>query len=103
MSAGVVDGVEMLPMPKAAGLARKRINGTVCVWCGSTPTMPLGPRLSVIRGKLLRWHPQACQPCVSKEAARVYRLHGDTCARCSHHDYCQDLSLLHALALGVHA
>ena len=93
---------EMLPMPKAAGLTAAKMDGTVCVWCGRTPDgggVKLGPRISVIAGALKRWFPRACRACAGKKAASVYQLHIQTCARCSHQDYCPDSRALHALAL----
>jgi len=96
---GFVCAVEMLPVPKAAGLARKRIAGTCCVWCGQTAALALGTRLSVIDGTLKRWEPRACQSCARREAGRVYDIHITRCARCSHRDYCPDSHALHELAL----
>ncbi|GKQ36907.1 hypothetical protein [Streptomyces sp. A012304] len=98
MNAGFVNAAEMLAVPKAARLARARVTGQLCVWCGKTPEMGIGPRLSVIDGVLQRWLPRACQSCASREAARVYGIHIRTCPRCSHRDYCPDSRALHALA-----
>lgn len=98
MNAGFVDAVGMLPMPNARSLARKRIDGACCVWCGGTAVMDLGPRLSVVDGALKRWEPRACRPCAAREAARVYGIHIQSCARCTHHDYCPDARALHALS-----
>ena len=101
MNAGFVNAVEMLPMPKLPGLAATQVDGTVCVWCGNHPDgggIRLGPRISVIGGALQRWEPRACRRCTGLEAARVYRLHLTTCARCMHRDHCPDSHALHALA-----
>jgi hypothetical protein len=101
MHPGFVNATEMLPVPRAAGLTRDQVEGKVCVWCGGSPDdhIDLGPRISVVRGKLQRWFPRACQACTGRNAIRVYRLHIGTCARCSHRDYCPDSAALHALAL----
>lgn len=89
----------MLPVPKAVGLVTDQISGTVCVWCGHTPQVALGPRLSVIGDALCRWWPRACRRCTGREAARVHDIHTTTCARCVHRDYCPDAHALHGLAL----
>ncbi|MCT9084113.1 hypothetical protein [Streptomyces fulvoviolaceus] len=93
-----MNAAEMLPAPKTADLTPKRISGTVCVWCGKTPQVALGIRLSVIGDALSRWWPRACQPCAAREAARVHAIHLTTCARCTHRDYCPDAHALHSLA-----
>lgn len=99
MNTGFVNAVEMLPMPRAAGLDAAQLDGTRCVWCSRNPELGLGPRISVIAGALKRWEPRACRPCTSREAERVYGIHVRTCPRCSHRDPCPDSQALHALAL----
>ncbi|MFI5800227.1 hypothetical protein [Streptomyces sp. NPDC051677] len=91
--------LEMLPVPKAAGLPVERVEGKRCVWCGGPTSVELGPRLSVIGGTLKRWEPSACRPCARREAGRVYDIHIRACARCSHYDYCPDARALYTLAL----
>lgn len=98
MNTGYVSAVEMLAMPRAASLPTDRIEGTSCVWCGRAPTLPLGPRISVIDGELHRWHPRSCQSCASQESARVYDIHIGSCARCRERDYCPDSRALLELA-----
>jgi hypothetical protein len=95
------DATQMLPVPNAGVLSRKRVEGKVCVWCRETldDHVDLGPRLSVVAGQLERWWPRACQPCTGRTAVRVYRLHLGTCASCSHREYCLDSRALHALAV----
>ncbi|MEU5281134.1 hypothetical protein AB0G87_32540 [Streptomyces asoensis] len=94
-----MNAVEMLRVPKAADLAPERVEGKRCVWCGGAVSVDLGPRLSVIGGKLTRWEPRGCRSCVRREAGRVYDIHVTTCARCTHRDYCPDSKALYALAL----
>ncbi|QJT04334.1 hypothetical protein G9272_31955 [Streptomyces asoensis] len=93
---------EMLPMPKVHTLTPEQIDGTACPWCskplGDTG-MKLGPRIRVADGAVRRWLPRACRKCVGVQAARVYRIHIGSCARCSHRDYCPDSRALRALAL----
>jgi hypothetical protein len=96
---GFVNAPEMLPVPKAAGLAPERVEGKRCVWCGSAASVELGPRLSVVDGALKRWEPRACRSCARREAGRVYDIHITTCARCTHRDYCPDSQGLYTLAL----
>lgn len=94
--------VELLAMPKTHTLTKKKLSGTVCVWCGKhldEDGLKLGPRLRVASGGVQRWLPRACRPCAGREAARVCAIHITTCARCSHHDYCPDSRALHRLAL----
>lgn len=92
---------EMLPMPTRARLAAAKVDGKVCVWCGTSPRFPvkLGPRLRVVDGLLARWLPIGCRPCAGAQATRVYRLHIRTCARCVHREYCPDAKALHDLAV----
>ncbi|MER6955016.1 hypothetical protein [Streptomyces sp. NPDC000618] len=99
MNPGYVRPAEMLPVPRAAGLASERIEGKRCVWCGGADTAEQGPRLSVIGGTLKRWEPRACRSCTGREAGRVYDVHITACARCIHRDYCPDSKALYALAL----
>ncbi|MET7651548.1 hypothetical protein [Streptomyces sp. NPDC005486] len=99
MHAGFVNAAEMLPVPKAAGLAPERVEGKRCAWCGGADTVALGPRLSVIGGTLTRWEPRGCRSCTRREAGRVHDLHITSCARCSHGEYCPDARALYALAL----
>jgi hypothetical protein len=96
---GFVDGIEMLPMPRAADLPYEQIEGDRCVWCGSRPETELGPRISVIDGALFRWHPRACRECVREQAAKVYDTHIRTCAYCTPTCYCIDARALYRLAL----
>lgn len=91
--------VEMLPMPKVAGLDLDRINGVCCVWCGGPTSVALGPRIRAAAGGVQRWFPRACRACAGLEAARVYQVHLTTCARCTHQDYCPDSHALNELAL----
>ena len=99
MNPGFVNAPEMLPVPKAAGLATERVEGKRCVWCGAAATVELGPRLSVVDAALQRWEPRACRSCARREASRVYDIHIRTCARCSHGEYCPDARALYTLAL----
>jgi hypothetical protein len=103
MNPGFVNAVEMLPTPKLRSLTPEQIEGGACPWCGfrlaADAGVRLGPRIGVAGGAIERWFPRACRPCVGKAAARVYRIHVRTCARCSHRDYCPDSRGLHALAL----
>jgi hypothetical protein len=91
---GFVCAVEMLPVPKAAGLAPARVEGKRCVWCGGPASIELGTRLSVIDGAVKRWEPRSCRSCAKREAGRVYDVHITRCGRCSHHDYCPDSTAL---------
>ncbi|MGW1532350.1 hypothetical protein [Streptomyces aureus] len=97
-----VNAVEMLPMPRVRSLTPEQIEGAACPWCAihvdGDAGLRLGPRIGVTGSGIARWFPRACRPCVGKAAARVYRLHVRTCARCSHRDYCPDSKALHALA-----
>lgn len=95
---GYVIATEMLPMPKATTLSEAQLGGRHCPWCGGRPAMALGVRLSVANGALLRWKPRACRACTQEEAARVHRLHVQTCARCTPMVQCQDARALHALS-----
>lgn len=99
MNPAFVSAAEMLRAPTAAGLPPQRIKGTLCVWCGQEPSMDLGPRLSVIKGTLQRWHPRSCRPCARSEAARVHGIHRQTCPRCSHGEPCPDGRALYDLAV----
>jgi hypothetical protein len=99
VNAGFVDAVGMLPVPRAAGLAPERVDGSRCVWCGQGPAVDLGPRISPVGGTLQRWTPRACRACTGREAVRVHRIHIGTCARCSHRDYCPDGHALHRLGM----
>lgn len=99
MNPAFVCATEMLPVPRAAGLAAERVAGSRCVWCGKGPAVDLGPRISPIGGTLQQWTPRACRACTGREATRVYDLHVTTCARCTHHDYCPDAHALHTLAV----
>lgn len=96
------DAGELLPLPRTDGLTQPQLDGETCVWCSVKPRVPfrLGIRLSSHRGRLLRWTPIAHKRCASTRAARVHRIHIQSCARCSHGDYCPDSRALHALALG---
>uniref|UniRef100_A0AAU2A0J0 Uncharacterized protein n=1 Tax=Streptomyces sp. NBC_00093 TaxID=2975649 RepID=A0AAU2A0J0_9ACTN len=95
------DATQMLPVPRAGGLSRKRVEGKVCVWCRQALAghIDLGPRLSVIAGQLERWWPRGCRPCAGRNAARTYQAHIGTCASCTHRVYCLDSRALYALAL----
>lgn len=99
MNPDYVRPAEMLPVPKAAGLASERVDGKRCVWCSGAASMELGTRLSVIDGTLKRWEPRACRSCARREAGRVYDIHIGACARCTHGDYCPDARALYTLAL----
>lgn len=103
MNPDFVNPVEMLPMPKLRTLTPEQIEGGACPWCGerlpSGGGMRLGPRIGVTGGAIEQWFPRACRPCVGKSAGRVYRLHVQTCGRCSHREYCPDSKALHRLAL----
>ena len=93
---------EMLPTPKVADLTDAQIDGSVCVWCERTPDgggIKLGPRIRPTARSVERWFPRACRACAGREAARVYKIHVTTCARCGHRDYCPDSQALYALAL----
>lgn len=100
MNPGFVCAVEMLAVPKAAGLSVERVEGKRCVWCGGAASVELGARLSVVDGALKRWEPRSCRSCARREARRVYDVHITRCARCSHHDYCPDSEGLSRLARG---
>jgi hypothetical protein len=97
------NAAELLPAPKAHTLQAPQIEGSTCVWCAQALTedtqVPLGIRIRVSEGTVKRWRPNACLPCAGAQAARVYRLHMRTCARCSHRDYCPDSQALYTLAL----
>lgn len=97
-----VNAVELLPMPAGAQHDLAKFEGTACAWCSVKPSLvlKLGPRVSPVQGKLERWHPIGCRPCVRLEAARVYAIHVRSCARCSHRDYCLDSRALLRLAGG---
>lgn len=99
MNLGFVCAAEMLPVPRAAGLAPEQVDGSRCVWCGKGAAVDLGPRISPVGGTLLQWTPRACRACTGREAARVHGLHVATCARCSHNDYCPDSAALYRLSL----
>lgn len=94
----IADALVMLPVPRPDRITAEQANGLTCVWCDEPPTLHLGPRLSTHGGDLHRWTPRACQPCAARQAARVYRLHIKTCARCSHREYCSDSRALYNLA-----
>lgn len=98
MNPGFVSAVEMLPVPRAAGLPVERVDGKFCVWCGGATSVELGGRLSVVGGMLRRWEPRACHSCARREAGRVYGIHVTTCARCTHREYCPDARALYELA-----
>ena len=98
MNPGYSVAVEMLPMPRVTTLQPEQIEGTVCVWCASTPNLGLGPRISVMGGALARWFPRACTTCAATEAGRVVAIHIRSCHRCTSRAYCQDARALHALA-----
>ena len=94
--------VEMLPVPRGHTLTTAQVDGDVCVWCEkklADTGRRLGPRIRVTSGGVHQWVPRACQPCISRQAARVHDLHLTTCARCTHRDYCPDSQALHKLAL----
>jgi hypothetical protein len=93
------DPIAMLPMPRAADLPYEQIEGERCVWCGGKPKVDLGPRISVINGALLRWHPRACRECVREEAGKVHETHIRTCAYCTPACYCMDARALYQLTL----
>ncbi|UIX32842.1 hypothetical protein [Streptomyces sp. GQFP] len=95
------DATQMLPVPHAGCLSRKRVEGKVCVWCRQTldDHIDLEPRLSVVAGQLERWWPRACRPCAGRKAAHTYQAHIRACASCTHRDYCLDSHALHGLAL----
>lgn len=101
MNLEFVSAGAMLPVPRAAALDVKQIDGTVCVWCRgpADDRIDLGPRISPIAGVLKRWQPRACRACAGRNAARVHQLHIRTCARCSHRDYCPDSRALYGLVL----
>jgi hypothetical protein len=94
---GFVRAPELLPVPKAADLPAERLSGKLCVWCGKAATDDLGARVSVVKGRLLRWEPRSCLPCLRREAKRVYNIHITVCARCTHRDYCLDSKALFEL------
>lgn len=98
MNADHEAAVEMLPMPHPRDLNAEQIEGTVCVWCAGPPQLRLGPRISVVGGKLTRWFPRACMLCTEVEAARVNQVHIRTCQRCTRSAYCADSRALAALA-----
>lgn len=96
------NAAELLPMPRTYTLNAEQIDGKACVWCAKKlggEGLKLGPRIRVADAAVRRWLPRACRPCTGAQAARVYRLHIRTCARCSHQDYCPDSRALYTLAL----
>jgi len=98
-----VVATEMLPVPKTADLTTRQINGGRCVWCGVTAKVRLGPRLAVVDGELLRWHPSGCRRCARREAGTAYDEHIRNCARCTRLSHsrllhCDDAQALHELA-----
>lgn len=98
MHPGFSTAAEMLCPPRIWKLTAPYRHGEVCVWCGQEPTLNLGPRLSSVNGKLVRWLPRSCLRCAAQEAARVHRIHLRMCARCTPYLYCSDSRALHALA-----
>jgi len=90
--------LEMLALPRVITLDAPRRDGQVCVWCQGTPALDLGPRVGDVNGFLKQFFPRACQPCASREAARVARIHHRSCRRCAPGLYCPDSRALENLA-----
>jgi hypothetical protein len=101
MHPGYIRAPELLPVPRPDRIRPEQEAGTRCVWCRRTRELPvdLGPRLSTHTGAVRRWRPRACQPCAAREAARVFTIHTDKCARCVHRDWCPDARALYDLSI----
>jgi len=88
----------MLALPRIITLDAPRRDGQVCVWCQGRPAIGLGPRVGEVGGRLEQFFPRGCQPCTSREAARVARIHDRNCRRCAPGLYCPDSRALYNLA-----
>ncbi len=94
-----VVAAELLAVPRPHTRTAAQADGTVCVWCGDTPDVSLGPRIGVRRGVLYRWLPHACHTCAGRQAARVHQAHRDACFRCTPLEHCPDSRALYVLSL----